>query len=222
MFDTYSFNPELAEVTKHSIKTKSYYLRTHFERIESIFKEESDALWEECRAENERTKDHTDDSQYDYRASDSLMDIEFIYLRLHRYSAVLAAYSYLENSMNKICINLENSKDIPLTVTDMSGQGIDRCKLYLDKMCNIDFMTINSYWSRLKDLNKLRNCIVHGDGDAERVKSRNNLINLIENHNELSFIENKLVMISEPYIKESIDDIEFFLSYLVDKDNKKK
>ena len=218
----YPSNPELGGVTKCSVKSKSEYLRIYFEKIEGIFEEESDLLLDECKLEYERTKNHSDDSQYDYRAHESLKDIEFIYLRMHRYSAILTAYSYLESSMVKICGDLQVLRNISIEVSDINGEGIVRCRTYLEKLCGFDFNPVNSYWARLKTLNRIRNCIMHGNGDAERVRSSTRLIELIDNHDELSFIEDKLVMLSRRYVEESINDVEFFLSCLVDKSLEKK
>src|SRR3989338_9735691 len=193
MFEVYLTNPELGRVSTYSVASKISFLRSHFRKIEELFDLESKGLMEECWLESERTKDHEDDSQVDYRASDALREIEFIYLRMHRYSAVLAAYSYLETSLNKICSDLQEANNILLSVTELHGDGINRCKIYLEKLAGIDFSSINGKWSGLTTLNKIRNCIMHADGDAEKVRGSDKFIKLVENSTDLSFIEKKLV-----------------------------
>lgn len=213
-FNVYPTNPELDRVTTRTVKNKISYLRCHFEKIENIFKIESEELLQEVNLENKRTKSHEDDSQYDYRPSDSLRDIEFIYLRMHRYSAILASYSYLESSMLKICTDLEKRRNIAISVSDLQGDGIFRCKKYLNKMAGIDFEEINHQWSDLATLNKLRNCIVHADGDAERVRGSDNFIAQIESSADLFFVEERLLMISSNFVYSSLNNIESVLVYL--------
>ena len=70
MFKPHPINPELERVVKYTITSKVSLLRTHFKKIENIFQEESELLWKECELENARTKEHEDDSGYDYRSSD--------------------------------------------------------------------------------------------------------------------------------------------------------
>ncbi|WP_312196695.1 hypothetical protein [Pseudomonas luteola] len=216
MFEVYPTNPELREVSKYTVGTKIAYLRSSFKKIEEVFRQEYDSLLREAKIEDERTKDHEDDSQYNYWAWDSLREIEFIYLRMHRYSAVLAAYSFLESSMNKICTMLEKKHGFQVSVGDLSGDGITRCRLYLNKFAKIDFDLISSDWSSLVVLNKIRNCIVHCDGNAELFKNSEGFIKIIESRRDLSFIEKKMVMVSEEFIYKSINSVENTLIYLVE------
>jgi len=176
MFKPHPINPELESVVKYTITSKVTLLRTHFKKIENIFQEELESCGKGVCIENVRAKNHEDDNGYDYRTSDSLRDIEFIYLRMHRYSAILAAYSYLENSMNKLCADCEGKMSIPLSVNNLSGEGIVRCRTYLEHLASIDFSEINKEWSHLTTLNKLRNCIMHADGDASKIRGKKGFI----------------------------------------------
>lgn len=216
MFEVNPVNPGLLEgVTKHSIESKVSFLHSHFEKIENIFKEELDCLANECELESERTKDHEDDSQLDYRLPDSLREIEYIYLRMHRYSAVLAVYAFLESSMNILCTDFEKKMNIPISVSDMRGEGINRFKLYLERLASVDFDKINPQWSNLKTLNKLRNCIMHADGNADKMQGSSKLIGLIDARSDLFFIEKNLVMLSSEFVYKSIEDIKAALLYFV-------
>lgn len=215
MFEINPVNPELEGVAKHSIESKVSFLHSHFEKIEDIFKEELDCLADECELESERTKDHEDDSQLDYRLSDSLREIEYIYLRMHRYSAILAAYSFLESSMNILCADFEKKMDISISVSDMSEKGLNRFKLYLKRYASVDFAEINPQWSNLKTLSKLRNCIMHADGNVEKMQGSSKLIVLINAHSDLSFIEKNQVMLSSEFVYKSIKDIKVALLYFV-------
>lgn len=216
MFKPRPTNPELGRVVKSSVTSKVTLLKSHFQKIECVFKSESESLFAQWKIEWDRTKDHQDDSQVDYSSSDELRVLDFVYLRMHRYSAILAAYSYLESSLNKLCFDIQNEKNIPLSVNTLRADGINRYKEYLDKYACIDFVKINGIWANLTELNKLRNCIIHADGDTDKIKGNSKLINIIENNSDIFFIEEKLVMVTSEFIDKSFNDIESILIYLID------
>lgn len=207
-------NPELGSVTPYTITSKCDYLRRHFDRIERIYQEESDELLIACQAEQERTKDHGDDGEHNYSYSDTIREIEFVSLRMHRYSAILASYAYLENSMSKLCVKYHDSMGISLKPAEVSGDGIVKFRLYLEKLAKVDFETVNKQWSHLTTLNLIRNCIVHADGDANLIKQSSKLIGIINNSKNLSFIEEQLIMMDASYIRSTVDTIQSFLLHL--------
>ena len=212
MFNVHPDNPELGAVTPYTVNEKCRYLRKHFDRIEKVFEVESEELWAASLAENERTKDHEDDSEHDYRHSDSLREIEFISLRMHRYSSILSSYAYLENSMNKLCEEYHIAKQLPLDPSQVKGEGIERSKLYLSKLAELDFDKINKEWSQLQILNALRNCIIHADGDVNLTRKK--LDNIINNTPGLSFVDNSLIMMEASYIHSAVDAIQTLLLHL--------
>lgn len=215
MFKLRPTNPELEKVTKFTVKKKASYLRSHFKSLENTFQEKSASLWQEIELEDKRTENHDDDSQYDYSASESLKEIEHIYLRMHRYSAILATYSYLESSMNKLCEEFKKKMKIKISVDDLNGDGIHRCKKYLTLLANVDFEKINPQWSHLATLNKLRNCIMHADGNAELVRDSEKFITQIKSNRDMYFVEQNMVMVSNDFVCQSIDNIEIVLIHII-------
>lgn len=218
LFEVDPTNPELRKVTKFTIKKKTSYLRDHFGKLENIFQEVSASLWQEKELEDKRTENHEDDSQYDYRPSDALKEIELIYLRMHRYAAILAIYSYLESSLNKLCNELKIKKNIQLSVSELNGDGIFRCRKYLHHLVGIDFIKINDQWSKLSELNKIRNCIIHADGNAENVRGSGDFIKMIQKSKNLGFAEGRLIMTSRNFVYQSIDNAEIVLTYIAQYD----
>lgn len=125
-----------------------------------------------------------------------------------------AAYSYLETSLNKICSDAQEANNIFLSVNELHGDGINRCKVFLEELASIDLSSINGKWSNLTILYNIRNCIMHTDGDAEKIRVSDKLIKLAESIADLSFIEKKLVMMTREFVEKSINDIEETLLYL--------
>lgn len=214
-------NPELKSIHPTSVSQKTHYLRSFFDKIEKSFQDECTLLWEECQLEDERTKDHEDDSDYDYRANDSLREIEFVYLRMHRYSATLASYAYLESSMMKLCRELEALTLPAIAFTPDNKGGIDKCKKYFTKVTGENFSKVNSQWSQIITLSKIRNCIIHADGDSSRMRNKEEFIKTIEKNPGLSFIEENLLMISSEFIQCAIDNIKTILIHMCNTKNLK-
>ena len=216
-FEIRSNNPDLWNLSSYAIQEKSKYVRIYFEKIEKMFEEEANELKALSRAENEKTKYDEDDSGYNHFYDDLLMEIEFIHLRMHRYSAILATYAYLEIAMNNICHEVERRLNLLVSVSDFKGDGVQRSKAYLEKLAGFDFNIINPVWSRVLLLSKVRNCIMHANGDAAKVKGSDSFIKVIEGSAELSFCESTLIMATKYYVLHAIRDIGELLTHLIGK-----
>jgi hypothetical protein len=79
-----------------------------------------------------------------------------------------------------------------------------------------NFLKINSIWSNFTFQNKLRNCIIHADGDTDKIKGNSKLINIIESNSALFFIEEKLVILTSEFVDKSFNDIDSVFIYLID------
>lgn len=206
-------NPEANPLSRYSITKKIEFVRNHFKKIESIFEKERKELIKSDLSEQERTKHHEDDSKYYYGYSESLQEIERVYQRMHRYSAVLTIYAYLEDVLNQICATKE--KQCVISLSDLKGEGIVRAQTYLKKIVGVDFDNINSQWSDLSTLNQLRNCIMHGNGDPDLLKSKklNKIINA--EGSKFSKIEGKFIYFDSSYVYEILNTTESFLHYIL-------
>ncbi len=204
-------NPELNGVSLHSITDKTEYLRVHFGKIEAIYDDESKELLQKDRAEQENTKFDGDDSRYNYSHSESLKEIQHVYLRMHRYSAILAAYSYLEASMVRTCQKVPERPGKP----EYPKAGIVSCYKYLKESAGANFSSINSLWQELRTLESLRNCIIHSNGDVRNTNRPTWFTKIVHTTSGLNFIEENMVMISKEYILSAISNIEGFLKHIL-------
>ncbi len=114
-------------------------------------------------------------------------------------SLLVSLYSFLERKMYKLCKIAE--KDQKIKILDFSGDGIVRYKKYLKKVIDIDFEKVNSEWSEITKLNKLRNQIVHNPSAEIKIcKGNEKLINSIKSINGLIIKEKDSIM--RYYIKD--------------------
>lgn len=108
---------------------------------------------------------------------DSGWDIRDIYQNffpnLHRCSVFMTLYSVFENDLNRLCQHLEHKLNLKLKVSDLSGKGIDRAKLYLTKVANLDLSALSShqFWNEIKHIQQVRNAIVHRNAQLDNDKT---------------------------------------------------
>jgi hypothetical protein len=140
---------------------------------------------------------------YEYFAEEYHL-IERVFLKTFRYTTVVAVYSLLETSFKHLCHYLCNSKKLPIVLEELRGDGIERAKLYLTKVCSVDFPENSNDWNQLQKLNRIRNCIVHADGNIRKTKSSNKLQNIVTNTNGLELYNDRYIQIDLSYIIASI------------------
>lgn len=140
--------------------------------------------------------------------------IEKIYIAMYRKSTLASIYSFLEVSMNRICTHLNSKHDYPVDINDLKDNGIVRAKNYLEKLAKVNFNKLNGEWSDLRDFNKIRNCIIHSEGNIKNSRNETKLKNIINNTQSLSLYEERNIEIDREYIDFIIDRIEKFLEKL--------
>jgi len=143
--------------------------------------------------------------------------IEDVHIGMYRKSTLISVYSFLESSMNGLCHLLQTLHNYPVVLDDMKGEGIYRAKAYLSKLSKIDFEPLNGEWCFLMSLNKVRNCIAHSEGDIGSYKSKDKILNIINNNDQLSLKNNRHIRVEREYVDDSIDAVEKFLEKLYQK-----
>lgn len=214
-FSPLSVNPDLQPITERSIKLKFQYLRQHYLKLEEIFQEEAKELRLEAITEDKYFGTNQNNEEYCSDYWIYLQELEFVHMRMHRYSAILALYSYLESSLQKLCFTYEEKFQCPISVTELSGDGVERCTKYIKKVAGINCKSPNHIWESVETLNKVRNCIMHGAGDATLIRSSTSFIKKIEHDKDLYFIDKYLLMIPDEFIIRMISDVETFLLRLI-------
>jgi len=117
---------------------------------------------------------------------DEFKVIENVFKYRFRYSIITSLYTLLEVSINQLCDHLKKYEKLPISYRELRGDGIQRAKNYLCKMCAITEPFNRKEWADIQTLNLLRNCIVHADGNIEQTKSPDKLKNRIKVTNHIS------------------------------------
>lgn len=130
-----------------------------------------------------------------------------------RKSFFVNLYSYLESQLLNECkIRQQARDDILLTLRDVSGKGIFLAKTYLVKVLRVDMPFRSPEWCEIQNYNKLRNCIVHNEGELESFHDREALAKYIETKGTLTFGGRQgIIVFDRGFCEESTHTIRSFL-----------
>lgn len=86
---------------------------------------------------------------------------------LQRRSALLTLSGYFEHELDKLCSLYKSENSYDLSLSDLSGKGIDRAANYLEKVGGLNVHKASSEWDHIKGIQRIRNLIVHQDGNLK-------------------------------------------------------
>ena len=114
-----------------------------------------------------------------------------------RYSSIIQTYSMLEIYLKWLCEKLKKINDFPIGISDLKGNSdLEKGKLYLTKIYNIDFNKLNPEWNFLNDMRKIRNQIIHNNGDF--TTKDNEIIRIINQNEDLGIMWDEIYPTLEP------------------------
>lgn len=121
----------------------------------------------------EEYKQHTknmdsEEAQYIYEYQ---YDDQFHYIReefpniLHK-SFIVSIYSFLEQELNNICLHIEKNSSFKVPNQELRNEnGIFNSYKFLKEVANVNVKPVSSEWEKIKQINKIRNHIVHNGND---------------------------------------------------------
>jgi len=197
------------------IKGRINEFRDYVLEVESKFQGDLKNIEAKCNKEIKKIASDEDKKQEitEFYGEDFYI-IESIFLHTFRYSALVSIYSLIETSMSTLCRHLERREYLTLKLSDLKGKGVERARLYLTKVCHITFPDSSHEWSEIQKLNKVRNCIVHANGNIERVRSSDKLRSIIKDTKGLKIERKRILIIEKVYLDNAITWAENFLQKL--------
>lgn len=133
---------------------------------------------------------------------------------LIRHSLFTATYSLLETFLNDLCSSLKEERKLMIDINDLNGAGIFRTQTYLSKILHVDFPTSHRAWQRICDYNRLRNCLVHADGQLSK-DSNKQLLKFIKAHKHLEVNVLVKVQLQEGFVPEVCATMAQFVRELI-------
>lgn len=202
-----SFDLLSYDVSEMVIKTRSSVIKDVFLNVESIHEE----AYEYARKMDALEDDEEEpNDQYALK----MHELDHFFYRINRSSTILGLYAFLENTLIAICTQKQNELELKLSVNQLKGNGIHRCKNYLESFAVFDFSEphIKKYWDRLPPFNILRNALAHAEGDLDNFPKLKR--NTIEGTEGLHIEEPGTIMISKQYVLDYIKIVREFLLVL--------
>jgi len=169
---------------------------------------------------------HQKERQLEWDAEEYFM-VEDVFKTFSLNSFIIILYSYIEDGLNSLCNALFSDKlrlqkikggeQFTITFKDIKGEGINRAKVYLEKVMGVSVHADKKSWSEIDTLRKIRNAIVHDDGTAkETILKDGNIIQHVKNgtleitdHGELVY---GTIVITPKYLDYIIPIVKDFFS----------
>ena len=84
-----------------------------------------------------------------------------------RYSCVVMLYTVVERELRRLCVNLEKEKTpVKLTYKDLKGGILEQISKWCRICCALELASFKEF-SEIRDLQKIRDCIVHCNGEVD-------------------------------------------------------
>ena len=137
-----------------------------------------------------------------------------------RYSFVLVSYMLFESRCKELARELnQRGKISGRTLKKLSDESFPQAvKRFLEGSPNPLIAIDESVWSELGEINTLRNCIVHVNGDVEAFNQRANIVEIIQKRTGqgLSLNERGFVQIDHVYCRHVVEVMKGFFDAILD------
>lgn len=141
-------------------------LRAHCEFVLSSLDEEEKRFERATAKATEGMDEEQRSAYYEWHEQDA-WHVYDVFPSLQWMSSFLLAYGIFEKTLNEICLIAKPPAPSGVSLHDIAGQGIERAKIYLRKVCGISAPFDTPEWQRVVDLSKIRNVLAHKSGDLD-------------------------------------------------------
>lgn len=137
---------------------------------------------------------------------------------LQRQSAIICLFSAFEHELNKLCELMQKHENCKVSFKDLNGNGIVRAKDYLVKVVELNIDTSTQNWMEIKNIQKIRNKIVHSNGTFRETDQE---IHYIENCDYLEMNNETELVILEGFLNHFLNTTHEFCQQIQDEIDKK-
>lgn len=131
------------------------------------------------------------------------------FVRITTSNTFVAIYTLLEHHMVNICECRRKECGLTVTVDDLHGHGIDACRTYLEKVCDIAFPKDTAEWQKIQRFKRLRNVLVHQRGQVKAGKDAE-LLAYLAKLPSVKIAYNEIVL-DHSFCLEAIDVLQAFM-----------
>lgn len=191
-------------------------LKKYLETLETLLKKELDDFKKRVDAAAKKITDPQERNEYYEFYSDDYWRLDETFVRMVRNSFFVMAFSFMEDRLGDICDNLQKEHKMQFSWRDLRHDVLERANLYIKSLMGEAPNTI-SVWKNIKNYQKLRNCIVHNNGEPQD----KGLISYAHKEGILPAGEERLFL-TDSFCKQCLDDFHTFFKELYDSFYKRK
>lgn len=150
----------------------------------------------------------------EYEFSDEFYLIDDVFLPLFLRSSTISLFAFFESELTALCKRLDSAQNQGSIWSSIDGSGIGKAKEYLKSHAGVSFAQLNSYWSNLNNMQNIRNCLAHANGDIAQMSTkpkRDNIKQIVASTNGLTIVEDNQLNVGEGYLKGRSADVRGFL-----------
>jgi len=173
-------------------------LKQYLETWEDFLKKELQKL--ETEIKETVPKNEEEELYLDYLESELGRLLSYDFPSIHRNSFLVSCCSYLEERLFYFCEDLRDKHNLPLKVSDLKGNALERVKKYFTKLGKID---IPDNWEEILSISNIRNCIIHNEGRIDDRKIQD----YIDGRSDIKYDKGKKIMLDKEYCVHVLDSI---------------
>lgn len=110
-----------------------------------------------------------------------------------RYSFLVLLYVVFETRLKAACDEITERRNLALKENELKGSAIERAKLFLEKVAEITLKD-QVPWQDIMDFQKVRDCIVHSNGQIEISRDKKRIKDLCKKDVGLSVDAGSLII----------------------------
>ena len=193
-------------------------LKAHWKFANDNLKSEEQRFEEYTKKAIEGLSEEQKEEFYEF-SENEFFHINDLFPSLQWMSTFLLAYGVFETTLNKICLLAHRTSNSTLSLNDIKGQGIERAKTYLSKVCRATAPFNTPDWQKIIALSKIRNVLAHSSGDLDLdIKKHQEVFNesktdktiQITNHDEMLNIAS--IQLTAEFVFRAIETFHSFLN----------
>lgn len=127
--------------------------------------------------------------------------IEFqSFKQILRASLFTFSFSFLENQLTNTCYSFQKTRQIPISVSDLRGDLLERVKVYQRDLAKLPFLENSKIWKDIISIRDIRNFVVHNNRNIPlNHKNRKSVIAFLNKSNLGSLDEGEFIVFSEKF-----------------------
>ena len=154
-----------------------------------------------------------DDEWGEFRAEMDIVEHSFEddLIPSHRYSFVVLLHVLLETTLRSVCLEIQKERGLSISLGDLAGSPMDKVHKFLTKVVGC---SVPSEWNQLRNLQVVRDCIVHTHGLVKDSRDKESLTKLASQGDGLAINQDDRLVIEPQFCTTNLNHLKDFFAAL--------